>query len=164
MIVSIIVAVTENNMIGRDNELIAYLSDDLKHFKKITTGHTVVMGRKTYESIGKALPNRRNVVLTRNVNYKAENCVVLSNVNDAISMCREDEEVFIIGGGSLYREMWNIADRLYITRIHTNIDGDTSIPKIDLNIWEEESREMHKANEKNEYDYSFINYIKKQIK
>lgn len=156
--ISIIVAAAENNVIGNNNALIWHISADLKHFKQLTTGHTVVMGRKTYESIGKALPNRRNIVISRNSDFHPEGCVVVSGIDEALQLTTDEEEVFVIGGGTIYREMWDKADRLYITLVHTVAEGDTSIPEIDRTRWKVVSREDFKAGEKDDYDYSFIDY------
>ncbi len=158
MIVSIVVASAENNVIGNNNALIWHISADLKHFKQLTTGHTVIMGRKTYESIGKALPNRRNIVISRNPDFRPEGCVVVSSVDEALRLAVNEEEVFIIGGGSIYREMWDRAERLYITLVHAVTEGDTSIPEIDPTRWKMVARQDFKAGEKDDYDYSFIDY------
>lgn len=158
MVLSIIVAAAENNVIGRDNGLVWRLSGDLKHFKALTTGHTILMGRKTYESVGKALPNRRNIVISRNADYKAEGCEVVRSIEEALELTKHEDEVFITGGGTIYKELWDRADRLYLTIVHQNCVGDTVIPAVDPNKWRETSREEHKADEKNECDYTFINY------
>ncbi|MDE6451655.1 MAG: dihydrofolate reductase, partial [Odoribacter sp.] len=126
--ISIIVAAAENNVIGNNNALIWHISADLKHFKQLTTGHSVIMGRKTYESIGRALPNRRNIVISRNPDFRPEGCTVVSSVDEALRLTDGEEEVFIIGAGSIYREMWDKVERLYITLVHAVIEGDTSIP------------------------------------
>lgn len=158
MVLSIIVAAAENNVIGRDNGLVWRLSGDLKHFKVLTTGHTILMGRKTYESVGRALPNRRNIVISRNADYKAEGCEVVRSIEEALELTKHEDEVFITGGGTIYKELWDRADRLYLTIVHQNCVGDTVIPAVDPNKWKETSREEHKADEKNECDYTFINY------
>ena len=156
--ISIIVAAAENNVIGNNNALIWHISADLKHFRQLTTGHTVIMGRKTYESIGRALPDRRNIVISRNPAFRAEGCMVVSSVDEALQLTDGEEEVFIIGGGTIYREMWDKAERLYITLVHAVIEGDTSIPEIDRTRWKVVSRQDFKAGEKDDYDYSFIDY------
>lgn len=158
MILSIIVAAAENGVIGRDNGLAWRLSSDLKHFKALTTGHTVLMGRRTFESIGKPLPNRRNIVITRDPAYRAEGCEVAHTVEEALAMARDEEEVFITGGGMIYRETWDRADRLYLTLVHAVVDGDTRIPPVLPGQWREISRERHEADGKNEFAYSFVNY------
>lgn len=163
MILSIIVATAENNVIGNNNALIWHISADLKHFKQLTTGHAVVMGRKTFESIGKALPNRRNIVISRNPDFRAEGCEVAPGITEALELVTGEDEVFIIGGGTIYREMWEKADRLYITLVHTVVDGDTFIPAIDQSRWKMVNRQDFKAGEKDDFDYSFIDYQRIRI-
>lgn len=158
MQLSIIVAASENNVIGRDNALIWHLSADLKRFKVLTTGHAVLMGRKTFESIGKALPNRRNIVVSRNPDFRLEGCEVVPGIAEALQLVAGEEEVFVIGGGRIYNELWNRADRLYLTRVHTEAEGDTFIPAVDERQWQEICRQDFKAGEKDDYDYSFIDY------
>ncbi|MDL2231408.1 dihydrofolate reductase [Porphyromonadaceae bacterium OttesenSCG-928-L07] len=159
MILSIIVAASENYVIGKDNKLLWHISADLKRFRSLTTGHSVIMGRKTYESIGKPLPNRRNIVISGNPSFTAPGCEMVNSIEQALELVEGEEEVFVIGGGSIYNKLWNKADRLYLTRVYTQIDGDTFIPE-DLSLWREIVREDFKSDEKNEYDYSFINYIR----
>ena len=163
MILSIIVAASENHVIGRDNALIWHVSSDLKHFRQLTTAHTIVMGRKTFESVGKALPNRRNIVISRNSAFKAEGCELVDSIEKALDLVKGEEEVFIIGGGKIYHEVWDKADRLYLTQVHTIVEGDTFIPEIDLAQWEEISRQDFPAGEKDDFDYSFINFCRKVI-
>jgi dihydrofolate reductase len=160
---SIIVAVAENGAIGKDNDLIWYLSNDLKRFKALTTGHTIIMGRKTFESLPKgALPNRTNVVLTRDINKSFPNCVMLHSVEEIIEKYAEDsEEHFIIGGGQLYADLLPYADRIYLTRVHHSFGADVFFPEIKEDVWIVESEEKHSASEKNEYSYSFINLKRK---
>jgi dihydrofolate reductase len=158
MTLSIIVAAAENGVIGHNNNLIWHLSSDLKHFKNITTGHTVIMGRKTFESMGKALPNRRNIVITANKAYTAPGCEIVPDIESALQLAAQEEEAFIIGGGTIYRAIWEKADKLYLTRVHTAPTGDISIPEVKASEWQEISREAHSADEKNEYDYTFLEY------
>ena len=158
MVLSIIVAAAENNVIGRDNGLVWRLSADLKRFKALTTGHTILMGRKTYESVGKALPNRRNIVISRNPDYKAAGCEVVRGVEEALELTKGEDEVFVTGGGTIYKELWDKADKLYLTVVHQECEGDTVIPPVDPEKWKEVSREEHQADEKNGCDYTFINY------
>lgn len=160
MKLSIIVAAAENDVIGRDNQLIWRLPNDLKHFKALTTGHTVIMGRKTYESLGRPLPNRTHIIITRNPDYRQEGCTVVHSLDEAISLARAagETEAFIIGGGEIYRQAWNKADTLYLTRVHTQVEGDTSIPSVAGDHWVEAEVVACKADEKNQYDYSFITY------
>lgn len=158
MILSIIVAVAENQVIGNNNDLIWHISADLKHFKQLTSGHTVVMGRKTFESIGKPLPNRRNIVISRNPDFHPEGCEMALSIEEALRLAENEEEVFIIGGGTIYREMWDKADRLYLTLVHTVAEGDTSVPAVDPKLWQLVERQDFKAGEKDDFDYSFVNY------
>ena len=158
MTLSIIVAAAENNVIGHNNALIWRLSADLKHFKSITTGQ----GRKTFESIGKALPNRRNIVISSQADYNAAGCETAKSIEQALELVRDEEEAFIIGGGSIYLNTWDKADRLYLTRVHASPEGEITIPEVKTSEWQEISREDHPADEKNEYAYSFINYCRKR--
>lgn len=162
MVLSIIVAAAENGVIGRDNGLIWRLSSDLKHFRALTTGHTIIMGRCTFESVGRALPNRRNIVITRNPEYVAEGCEVVHSIGEALEVTRDEDEVFVTGGGMIYGEVWNRADRLYLTIVHMRAEGDTVIPAVRTEDWSETSREDFLADEKNEYAYSFVNYERKK--
>lgn len=160
--ISIIVAVDENNAIGRDNELLCYLPNDLKHFKTVTSGHTVIMGRKTFESLPKgALPNRRNIVITRNKELSFAGCEMALSLESAIEMCAKEDEVFIIGGGAIYEQSIVLADTLYLTRIHNGFEGvDTYFPKVDNNVWSEVEKESYPADEKHAYSYSFLKFEK----
>ena len=154
--INIIVATSKNGVIGNNNELIWKLSADLKRFKEITTGNTVVMGRKTYESIGRALPNRRNIIISRDVHYKVEGCEVVNSLEEAISL---SDTIFIIGGADIYRQSMDIADNIYLTMVHAELDGDALFPNIGKD-WAKLSRVDYEADEKNEYKYSFILYEK----
>ena len=158
--VTLIAAASENNIIGKDNKLIWRLSDDLKHFKELTKGHFVIMGRKTFESMPKALPNRTNVIITRKTDYKAENAIVVNSLEKALKAAENDNQPFVIGGGEIYKLSMEIADRIELTRVHTSIEGDTSFPEIDLEKWQEVKNEKRLKNEKNEYDFSFLRYDK----
>lgn len=160
MTLSIIVAAAENNVIGHNNALIWRQSEDLKHLKRITTGHTVIMGRKTFESIGKALPNRRNIVITTDKNYSAVGCELSQSIEKALELVKNEAEVFFLGGGSIYKQIWDKANKLYLTRIHASLSGSVSIPDVNPSIWKEINREDFQADEKNEYDYSFIEYCR----
>lgn len=162
MVLSMIVAAAENGVIGRDNGLVWQMSSDLKHFKSITSGHTVIMGRRTFESIGRALPKRRNIVVSRNDLYQAEGCEMAASLEVALNMVQAEDEVFVIGGGSIYKEVWGLADRLYLTVVHTQVEGDTFIPEVDETMWVEVNRLDCKAGDKDDFDYSFIDYIRKK--
>ena len=162
MTLSIIVAAAENNVIGGNNQLLWRLPNDMKWFKSVTTGNTVIMGRKTYDSMGRALPNRRNIIISRDVTLRLEGCEVVNSLEAALQLTANEKEVFIIGGGEIYKQAWNKADKLYLTRVHTEKEGDTHIPQIQESQWIEESRESHPADEKHPYAYSFIIYNKKK--
>lgn len=157
---SIIVAVNKNRGIGFENKLLYWLPNDLKRFKALTTGHTIIMGRKTFESLPKgALPNRRNIVLSRNLSATFEGAEHFSSLEEALRHCTEDEEVFIIGGATLYAEALPMADKLYLTEIDDNEkQADAFFPPIEDKIWQEKSRECHPTDEKHLYSYTFIDY------
>lgn len=157
--ITIIAAIAENNALGKGNKLIWYLPADLKRFKKTTLNHWVIMGRKTYESIVKPLQNRTNILITRNKNYKAEGCVVVNSIEEAIQLAiKEDENPFILGGAEIYKQAMRFADKLDLTFVHHKFDADVFFPEIDKTIWKETSREDFKADEKNKYDYSFVTF------
>ncbi len=157
MTISIIVAKAANHVIGKDNQIPWYLPADLKYFKKTTLNHHVIMGRKTFESIGKPLPKRTNIVVTRSIFFLASGCIVAHSLEEALQIARDhdEEEVFIIGGAQLYEEALPIADRIYITEVDFCPEGDVFFPKIDTDAWREKSREPHPADEKNPYPYTF---------
>lgn len=161
MNVSVIVAVSRNQVIGKENQLIWKLSADLKRFKALTTGHTIIMGRKTFDSIGKPLPNRTSIVITRQQDYKIDGCIVVNSLEEALEKAADQEEVFIIGGGTIYKEALPKANKLYYTKVHKNFEGDTFFPVLDLKEWESVNREDCMPDEKNEYAYSFIDYKRK---
>ena len=167
MTISIIAAVTQNNVIGKKNDLPWSLPADMQFFKETTSGHHVIMGRKNYLSIPdkyRPLPNRTNIIVTRQQNFIAEGCIVSHSIEEAIETAQKngEEEAFIIGGGEIFKQSLenNLVDRMYITRIHTEIDGDVFFPEIDLNIWKETKRKDCTADDKNQYAYSFIVYEK----
>ncbi len=153
-----VVGMAHGNVIGRQNDLPWYLPADLKHFKQLTTGHTVVMGRSTCDSIiarlGRALPNRKSVVITRDKTYQPEGVTVVHSVEEALQLV--DGEADILGGQQIYEQMLPYLDRLYITEVDADIDGDTYFPEYDLSQWREVSRESHSKDDKNPYDYSFV--------
>jgi dihydrofolate reductase len=161
---SIIVAIAHNHAIGRKNDLIWYISDDLKRFKKLTTAHTILMGRKTYDSLPNgALPNRKNVVISHDKSLKLPKCTILHSIEEAIEKFKDTgEEVFVIGGGSIYKALLPHAQKLYLTKVHEVFDADVFFPKINMKEWEIISEEHHSKSEKNEYDFSFIDLHRKQ--
>lgn len=158
--ITIIAAAAKNNELGKDNKLIWHLSNDLKRFKKLTSGHHIIMGRKTFESFPKALPNRTNVVITRDKNYRAENAVIVYSIQEALELAKDDNQPFIIGGGEIYKQSLSIADRIELTRVHHSFEADTFFPELDLNTWREVSREDCFKDDKHNFDYSFITYEK----
>jgi len=158
MIISIVVAVSENGVIGKDNKLIWHLPVDLKFFKDKTSGHHIIMGRKTYESVGRPLPNRVNIVISRSADYIAEGCIVVHSIKEAIGAVVDDSEVFICGGAEIYKEALDVADRMYLTRVHHEFEGDTFFPDFDSRIWIEKERIRMEPDEKNKYACSFITY------
>lgn len=160
MKISLIVAVDEINGIGKNNQLPWYLPADLQHFKKITTGFPIIMGRKTFDSIGKALPNRRNIVVSRQENLEISGVEVSDSIQSAILLCKDEHEIFIIGGAQIFEQSLDLADTLYLTVIQNNFNADTFFPKIDEKHWNLCLDEAHKPDEKNVYSYNFKKYEK----
>lgn len=162
-IISIIVAIDEKNAIGKNNQLLCHLPNDLKYFKSVTQGHTVIMGRKTYESLPNgALPNRRNIVLSRNKDLQLDRCEVANSLEDAIALCKGEDEIFIIGGADVYSKAIDLANKLYVTNIHHTFEGtDAFFPKIESDKWTENSLLDNESDEKNKYAYTFILYSRK---
>ena len=160
MKLSLIAALGKNNEIGKGNQLLCRLPADLKRFKAITTGHTIIMGRKTFESLPNgALPNRRNIVISRNPRLTVKGAEIYSSLDHALLKCIDETEVFITGGAQIYEQALPIADKLYITKIHAAFpEADAFFPKIDLNIWKETGRETFPADEKNPYPFTFVEY------
>ncbi|MBL4953841.1 dihydrofolate reductase [Neobacillus sp. OS1-32] len=159
--ISFIVAMDENRLIGRNNQLPWHLPEDLKFFKRMTLGHPVAMGRKTHESIGRTLPGRENLIITRQFGYQSEGCKIFYSIDDFIHYCREqNEEIFVIGGAEIFRETLKYAERLYITLIHHQFEGDTYFPAFNLADWKLVSSEKGLKDEKNPYDYEFRIYEK----
>lgn len=160
---TIIVAAGENNAIGKDNDLIWHLSDDLKRFKSLTNGHHIIMGRKTFESFPKPLPNRTHIVITRQNGYQApEGVIIVNNLDDALDAARSDKQPFIIGGGEIYKQSMAFADKLELTRVHSNFENaDTYFPEIDDTVWKEVNRVTHDADNKHAHAFSFITYLRK---
>lgn len=148
----------ENRVIGKDNQLPWRMPADLRHFKAMTTGHPILMGRKTYESIGRPLPNRTNIIITRDPAYQANGCIVVTSIDQAIQHASKDgsAEIFIIGGAEVYKQLMPSVDRLYLTVIHHEFEGDTNFPALDAREWNEVKREDHAADSENVHDYSFI--------
>ena len=156
-------AKAKNNVIGKDNDLVWHLPADLKFFKQTTKGHTLIMGRRTFESLANPLPHRDSWVITRNSNYSAEGITVFPSIDSAIEAGKRKglESIFILGGGEIYRLSMDIADKLIITEVHEEFHGDTFFPEIDPDVWEEVSREEHSADEVNKYNYAFVEYLRR---
>jgi len=157
MKISLVVAAATNDAIGKDNKLLWKLPNDMKHFKNITWGMPVVMGRKTFESLGKPLPGRKNIVITHQRGWKADGTVVVNNLEDALFVAKETDtkEIMVIGGGEIYRMAFEKAKRVYLTRVKVEPEGDTFFPHIDPGVWRLLSQKDHEADEKNAYGYSF---------
>lgn len=163
--ISLIAAIGKNNEIGKGNTLLFTIPADMKHFKETTTGHSVIMGRKTFESIGRALPNRKNIIITRDSNFKLDgidNIEIKHSLIDALEPFKDKEEVFIIGGGEIYKQAIEKADKLYITEVEAeDKDANSFFPIIDKEIWKETKREDFKKDEHNPHNYSFVEYNRK---
>ena len=158
----IIVVIAHHNAIGKDNRLLCYMPEDLKHFKEITLGHTVIMGRNTFFSLPKgALPNRRNIVLSPD-EEAFKGCETAHSIEEALAICAHDEKVFFIGGAMIYQQSFPIADKLYLTKIHADFDADTFFPEIDYDKWEKTFSETHESKNSMSYPFSFENYTRKK--
>lgn len=163
MIVSLVAALSTNRVIGRDGGLPWRLPDDLKHFKRLTVDHTVVMGRKTFDEIGRPLANRRNVVITRNPAFRPTGVHVVGTLDEALALAAGEDEVFVIGGGEIYRLALPRADRLYLTVVHADVDGDTWFPTLDDGDWVLESEVDHPADERHAHSFSFRTYRRLRV-
>lgn len=163
MIVSAIVAATENGVIGKGNEIPWYLSGDFKYFKKTTMNHHIIMGRNTYKSIGKPLPKRTNVVLTRDPFYVVQDCLMAHSIQEALELAYDngETEAFIIGGGAVYEQAMPFLDKIYLTVVHTTLEGDTFFPPLPTELWQETAAIFNTADEKNDFDYTFKQFVKK---
>lgn len=158
---TIVVAMGEKNEIGFENQLLWHLPKDLKHFKELTSGHPIIMGRKTYESIGKPLPNRTNIVVSRQKDWFEEGILIVGSLKEALKFAKKiDEEVFIIGGGNIYEQTMDAADKLEVTLVKADLEADTYFPKIDLKVWKKVDEVCHEKDEKNQYDFCFQTYEK----
>jgi dihydrofolate reductase len=161
MLISIIAAAAENNVIGKNNDLPWHLPADMKYFKDKTMGHCVIMGRKNYDSIPlrfRPFTGRTNIIVTRQKNFSAPGCIVVNSLDEALAEAKKknETEAFIIGGGEIFKHSMELADKIYLTRIHSMIEGDVYFPSLNPEEWQEESAEHRKADEKNKYDYSFV--------
>ena len=157
---TMIAAAAENNALGKDNDLIWHISEDLKRFKRLTTGHAIIMGRKTFESMPKALPNRTNIVLTKRKDYQALGAEVVHTIEDALNLVKEDVQPFIIGGGQIYSLFMPLCDRIELTRVHHEFDADVYFPDIDLNEFEVIAEEYVSKTEEQPYNYTYLTYQK----
>jgi dihydrofolate reductase len=158
----LIAAVAENNALGKNNDLLWHLPLDFKRFKEITSGHHIIMGRKTFESFPKPLPNRTHVIITRQKDFEYEGCFVAQNLENAIAFCPKNEDLFIIGGGEIYAQSIGLADQLDITRVHHSFDADVYFPQIDPEIWELTSETHNNKDEKHLFDYSFQTFLRRK--
>lgn len=158
---TIIAAVSENNALGKNNDLVWHLPDDFKRFKKLTTGHHIIMGRKTFESFPKPLPNRKHIIITRQSDYEKKDCIVVHNIQDALAFSRKDEQAFIIGGGEIYRVSLPYVKKIELTRVHHKFEADTFFPEIDMSQWKLVNEEHHEADEKHKYAFTYLTYHRK---
>jgi dihydrofolate reductase len=160
---SLIVAVSENGVIGKNNQLLWRLSADLKQFKALTTNHVIIMGRKTFDSIGKPLPNRTSIIISRQKNIEIKGCLVVDSLQKAVEIAeiiKPNEEIFVIGGGEIYNESLPIADKIYLTEVKTIVEGDTFFPKLNAKDWKEISRNSFHINQNNDYAFDVVELIK----
>ncbi len=158
--ITLIAAVSKNNALGKDNDLLWHLPDDFKRFKTLTSGHKIIMGRKTFESLKKPLPNRTHIIITRDKDYTVnfESCIVVHAIEAAIKLVENDETSYIIGGGEIYRQSEKFANRLELTRVHKAFEADTFFPEIDLSDWKLIAEEYHPTDEKHKYDFTYLTY------
>lgn len=158
--ITLIAAAAENNALGKDNQLVWHLPLDFKRFKEITSGHYIIMGRKTFESFPKPLPNRTHVIITRQKNYTVENCIVVNSIEEAIAACPKEEDIYIIGGAEIYKQSIPFAEKIELTRVHANFDADAFFPEIDLNEWKITFEEPHLKDDKHNFDFTFQTFVK----
>lgn len=158
---TIIAATGENNELGKDNALVWHLPDDFRRFKKLTTGHHIIMGRKTFDTFPQPLPDRTHVVITRKENFKKEGIVSVHSLERAIDFSKGDSQPFIIGGGEIYKMGMDMADRIELTRVHGSFAADTYFPEIDENVWVLENETFHEADENHKYSFTYLTYSRK---
>jgi dihydrofolate reductase len=159
--ITLIAAAAENNALGKDNQLVWHLTDDFKRFKQLTSGHYIIMGRKTFESFPRPLPNRTHIIITRQKNYKVEGCLIANSIENAMAMAPKNEEVFIIGGAEIYKQSIDFADKIELTRVHSNFEADAYFPEINSNHWTLSFEEQHHKDENHNFDFTFLTYLKK---
>lgn len=155
-----IAAAAENNELGKNNKLVWHLPDDFKRFKSITSGHYIIMGRKTFESFPKPLPNRTHVVITRQINYKREGCIIVNNIEEAIKICPQQEEIFVIGGGEIYALAMPLVDKIELTRVHHKFDADAFFPEINSIDWKLSKSELHEKDDKHNFEFTYETYLR----
>jgi dihydrofolate reductase len=156
----LIAAVAENNALGKDNELVWHLPDDFKRFKQLTTGHCIIMGRKTFESFPKPLPNRTHIVITRQKEYAPEGCIVVNSIEEALALLPKNEDGFIIGGGEIYQLALPFSDKIELTKVHASFEADTFFPEITPQDWELVTQEFHPKDEKHLFAFTYETYLK----
>lgn len=156
----IVAAAAQNNALGKDNQLIWHLSDDLKRFKSLTLDGYIIMGRKTFESLPGILPRRKHIVITRNPDFHHQGVEVVQSLEQALDMVPADKDAFVVGGGEIYKQTINIADKIELTRVHHDFEADTFFPEIDLTQWKLVSSEFHPKDEKHQYDFTFETYLR----
>lgn len=159
--ITLIAAAAENNALGKDNDLLWHLPEDFKRFKQITSGHYIIMGRKTFESFPKPLPNRTHIIITRQKEYLADGCLVVHSLEEALEISPQNEEVFIIGGAQIYKQALPFADKIDLTRVHIELDADAFFPEFNTSEWNLVFSEKHVKDEKHQYDFTFETYLKK---
>lgn len=161
MTITLIAAIAENNALGKDNKMLWHLPDDFRRFKQLTSGHYIIMGRKTFESLPDMLPNRTHVIITRQKDYKAEGCIIVNSLDEAVAACPQDEDVFVIGGGEIYKQAIDMADKLEITRVYgISPDADAFFPEIDETKWKLVEAVNHPKDDKHKFEFTFETYEK----
>lgn len=159
--ITLIAAAAENNALGKDNQLVWHLPNDFKRFKQITSGHYIIMGRKTFESFPKPLPNRTHIIITRQKNYAIEGCIVVHSIEEAIKTCPKNEELFVIGGAEIYKQSIDFADKIELTRVHATFEADAYFPEINDLDWQLVFEEKHPQDEKHNFDYTYQTFLRK---
>ncbi len=158
MTISLIVAASENGIIGRDGDMPWHLSADLKRFKRLTMNHHMIMGRKTYQAIGRLLPGRTTIIVTRQQDLQVDGALIANSLTQAFEIAKNDDQIFVVGGGEIYRQALPYADKIFLTRVHTTLDGDTSFPKIDWQAWQLVHSETHASDDRNDFPVTFEDY------
>ena len=156
-----IAAVAENNALGKNNDLLWHLPNDFKRFKTLTSGHHIIMGRKTFDSFPKPLPNRTHIIISRDLTYKVEGCIVVDSIEKALAVCPKDQDSYIIGGGEIYKLGLSYADKLDLTRVHHTFEADVYFPEIDRNEWQLTESEIHKKDDRHNYDFTFETFMRR---